>query len=213
MMIDKEGIDNVENFSHQFMDDYLLNQELHGVNDIVKRMLHRRDNQGLDLLMGVQGWRRFVYQNTTSEIRKEVLGEYCSPHHSYLVNRGNGMRVFSRRRVGLMRSARGRDGEERMMMMMANRRFFMEIGETGYSKKSLFIERMISYIDKPMAVREEIEEEAVEDRMESVQNSPEVAVNQERVIEGIREYACYDEDDDIYNNLLYTLFWNCVVLL
>ena len=123
-MVNKDGIDNIENFSHQFMDDYLLNQELHGVNDVVKRMVHSRDLHGLDLLMGVQGWRRFVYQNATSEIRKEVLGEYCSFQHPYFY-RGREMRGFPRRKAGLMGATRGRNGEE-MVMMMANRMYFDE---------------------------------------------------------------------------------------
>ena len=119
MMVNKEGIDNIENFSHQFMDDYLLNQELHGVNNIVKRMIHSRDLYGLDLLMGVQGWRRFVYQNKTSEIRKDVLGEYCSFLHPNFY-RGIEMKGLPRRKMRLMGATRSRNGEE-MVMMMANR--------------------------------------------------------------------------------------------
>jgi len=124
MMVDKKGIDNVENFSHQFMDDYLLNQELHGVNDIVKQMLHSRDLQGLDLLMGVQGWRRFVYQNKTSDIRKEVLGEYCSSSYPHLY-RTFGWKGSLRRKAGLKGSVQGRNGEP-VMMMMTKRMFYFE---------------------------------------------------------------------------------------
>lgn len=117
-VVDKAGISNVEDFSHQFMDDYLLNQEIHGVTEVLRRSLHKRDEKVMDLVMGVQGWRRFLYQNESSEVRKEVLGEYCRPDYPSFYRFANGMVGGSRRSRGPMmmmnKKARMMDGSARV---------------------------------------------------------------------------------------------------
>lgn len=127
-VVDKAGISNVEDFSHQFMDDYLLNQEIHGVTEVLRRSLHKRDEKAMDLLMGVQGWRRFIYQNESSEIRKEVLGEYCRPDIPSFYRFANGMVGGSRRfrePMMMMKRTRAMGGSARMQVNHGNDVIYM----------------------------------------------------------------------------------------
>ena len=60
MVVDQSGIRDISDFENQFIDRYLLNDEIRGVTTVVRRFLHERNSKELDLLMGVQGWRRFI---------------------------------------------------------------------------------------------------------------------------------------------------------
>lgn len=62
MITDKKDVKNLNNFKNQMMDEFLLGSEVLEFTDTMKRFLHDSNLQELDLLMGVQGWRRFVFQ-------------------------------------------------------------------------------------------------------------------------------------------------------
>lgn len=77
MIVDQSGIKDTPDFENQFIDRYLLNDELHGITTVVRRFLHERNTKELDLLMGVQGWRRFISTAERSEKQSKALGKYC----------------------------------------------------------------------------------------------------------------------------------------
>lgn len=62
MVTDKKDVKNLGNFKNQMMDEFLLGSEVLDFTDTIKRFLHESNMEELDYLMGVQGWRRFVFQ-------------------------------------------------------------------------------------------------------------------------------------------------------
>ena len=65
MITDKKDVKNLGNFKNQMMDEFLLGSEVLVFTDTIKRFLHESNMEELDYLMGVQGWRRFVFQCPT----------------------------------------------------------------------------------------------------------------------------------------------------
>ena len=77
MITDKKDVKNLDNFKNQMMDEFLLGSEVLDFTDTIKRFLHDSNMEELDYLMGVQGWRRFVFQCPTQIPPKQatlVLG-------------------------------------------------------------------------------------------------------------------------------------------
>lgn len=77
MITDKKDVKNLGNFKNQMMDEFLLGSEVLVFTDTIKRFLHESNMEELDYLMGVQGWRRFVFQCPTQISPKQanlVLG-------------------------------------------------------------------------------------------------------------------------------------------
>lgn len=77
MITDKKDVKNLGNFKNQMMDEFLLGSEVLDFTDTIKRFLHESNMEELDYLMGVQGWRRFVFQCPTQISPKQanlVLG-------------------------------------------------------------------------------------------------------------------------------------------
>lgn len=77
MVVDQSGIHDTSDFENQFIDRYLLNDEIRGVTKVVRRFLHERNSKELDLLMGVQGWRRFIAITESNNDQSIALGKYC----------------------------------------------------------------------------------------------------------------------------------------
>lgn len=77
MVVDQSGIRDISDFENQFIDRYLLNDEIRGVTTVVRRFLHERNSKELDLLMGVQGWRRFIATVESNDDQSKALGKYC----------------------------------------------------------------------------------------------------------------------------------------
>ena len=75
--VDQSGIRDISDFENQFIDRYLLNDEIRGVTTVVRRFLHERNSKELDLLMGVQGWRRFIATAESNDDQSKALGKYC----------------------------------------------------------------------------------------------------------------------------------------
>ena len=76
MVVDQSGIRDISDFENQFIDRYLLNDEIRGVTTVVRRFLHERNSKELDLLMGVQGWRRFIATAESNDDQSKALGKY-----------------------------------------------------------------------------------------------------------------------------------------
>lgn len=106
MVTDKKDVKNLDNFKNQMMDEFLLGSEILELTDTIKHFLHESNMEEIDLLLGVQAWRRFIFQCPTLNPSKQanlVLGtmnitQYDSP---FLI------RGFSPRRPLRMRARNG----------------------------------------------------------------------------------------------------------
>lgn len=129
MITDKKDVKNLGNFKNQMMDEFLLGSEVLVFTDTIKRFLHESNMEELDYLMGVQGWRRFVFQCPTQISPKQanlVLGAITAIQgdDSDYTNEFHLMKSFRRR----SRASRMED-PIRMNLMAAPQAAMMEEAE------------------------------------------------------------------------------------
>lgn len=129
MITDKKDVKNLGNFKNQMMDEFLLGSEVLVFTDTIKRFLHESNMEELDYLMGVQGWRRFVFQCPTQISPKQanlVLGAITAIQgdDSDYTNEFHLMKSFRRR----SRASRMED-PIRMNLMAAPQATMMEEAE------------------------------------------------------------------------------------
>ena len=61
-VVDKRNIENLDNFRNQMMDEFLFRSEVSQLTNQMKRFVHELNMEEIDYLLGVQEWRRFVFQ-------------------------------------------------------------------------------------------------------------------------------------------------------
>ena len=126
MVIDKRDVKNLGNFKNQMMDEFLLGSEVLDFTDTMKRFLHESNMEELDYLMGVQGWRRFVFQCPTEIPPKQanlVLGNLTAVQADPSDN-ANELDPISP--FGMFARGNRRDDRIRMNLMAAPRAAMME---------------------------------------------------------------------------------------